>query len=224
MDEHYINIIAANADAIQRELQEDRNAGFESALAACMDALDSEDAAIWQTSFVIAEVASEKAYGANIIGEFASKLGIGYEVARKRRRAGAFWRAEMGSWSHFVSVPTVRYSHMLDALALNDRNQIIWFMEQVAENGLSVPAAREYIKEIRGQMPSPMAVLRASGFVSEVDALMGYVTFRLEGGADLNNALYAMGEAMMVDITVREVRNPLKGLPKPDARATAAAD
>lgn len=212
MDEQYIDIVVQNTDAVARLLDSDRNAGYESALAACMDALDSEDVAIWQTSFVIAEVAKEKNYGANIVGDLAKRLGMSFDVAKNRKRCGAFWREEMESWSHFIRVPTMRYSHFLDSLKLNDRNQILWFMEQVADAGMSVPEARKWLGEIRGQMPPPETFLRGTGFISSVDSMRGHFTARLEQGADLNGLIRALDEGALVEFVIRASGDPLKSL------------
>lgn len=110
----------------------------------------------WRLVELAVEV--EKAYGRNLIGEFAKGVGLRTQTAREYRRVGAFW-LQNAAYAALRESPVLFYSHFRDAVRLKDADAAAAFLEHVADNNLSVEAASVEIRKAMGKPVPPARVM-----------------------------------------------------------------
>lgn len=118
----------------------------------------------WRLVELAVEV--EKAYGRNLIGEFAKGVGLRTQTAREYRRVGAFW-LQNAAYAALRESPVLFYSHFRDAVRLKDADAAAAFLEHVADNNLSVEAASVEIRKAMGKPVPPARVM-------DVEAVIGW--------------------------------------------------
>lgn len=129
---------------------------WESAVDAALAAADLGDMARW----IIGDLALlvGKRYGTNRIDEFARSIGHRKSTVQEYRRVCAYWQKSTRV-DFLDECPTIRWSHMRDAMRLKDLKQSVQFLRECADQNFTVEQAAVDLKKRLGKPVPPRKAL-----------------------------------------------------------------